>query len=379
MSAHPSNVNIPAYVGIQTGVTGHACSQRLESSLAHAGRHIRYRRPGLVHYGSVLRRRAPPGLPPELQPTEVNVHETLDRRYGEPQIAVNPNTPENIVVVSTDLGYVLGCQEPVRQPECDLIPRQGRGPSPRGFFTTPGFAVNGVFVSFDGGKAWTKIDVSHLHPAGRPEFDSQGDAMITVGPDGTFYLGWDALNWELGDDFLPNAGIAVSKSTDGGLTWSEPVLTGTPADRPWITVDQSTGTIYEVSGCAACPLGPRSTGDPNSPSGTIGDKWLVTSQDGVNWTEPLRLGGTDGTNQFSAVIGTMISAANGVVATTFRSTNAAACAFFVGGIAPCTVCQTSTAGGATWSRHRVPVPFTGADRPWLPRTPRRRGTTPSPP
>ena len=56
----------------------------------------------------------PPGLPPELQPTEVNVHETLDRRYGEPQVAVNPQNPENIVVVSTDLGYVLGCQEPVR-------------------------------------------------------------------------------------------------------------------------------------------------------------------------------------------------------------------------------------------------------------------------
>ena len=305
---------------------------------------------------------APPGQPAGVQPTEVNVHETLERRYGEPQVAVNPMNMENIVVVSTDLGYVLGCQEPVRQPECDLIPREGLGPSPRGFFTTPGFAVNGVFVSFDGGKAWTKIDVSHLHPAGRPEFDSQGDAMITVGPDGTFYLGWDALNWGMADDYLPNAGIAVSKSIDGGLTWSEPVLTGTPADRPWITVDQSTGTIYEVSGCPACPLGPRSTGDPNSPAGTIGDKWLVTSQDGVNWTEPLRLGGTDGTNEFSATIGTMILAANGVVATTFRSTNAAACAFFVGGTAPCTVFQTSTDGGATWSRHRMPVPFMGADR-----------------
>jgi hypothetical protein len=69
-----------------------------------------------------------------------------------------------------------------------------------------------------------------------------------------------------------------------------------------------------------------------------------------------RLGGTDGTNQFSGATASRISAANGVLSATFRSTSNAACAFFVGGSAPCTVFETSTDDGATWSRHRVPVP-----------------------
>ena len=102
--------------------------------------------------------------------------------------------------------------------------------------------------------------------------------------------------------------------------------------------------------------GPGATADPTTPQGTINDRWLVASGDGVRWTTPQRLGGTDGTSQFSGAQSSRISAAHGVLAATFRSTQEAVCAFFVGGMAPCTIFQTTTDDGANWTRRRAPVP-----------------------
>jgi hypothetical protein len=81
----------------------------------------------------------------------------------------------------------------------------------------------------------------------------------------------------------------------------------------------------------------------------------VSSQDGVHWTTPQRLGG-GGVPGFSGASGDTISAANGVLAATFRSTDSSACEFFVAAAAPCTVFETTKDAGATWSRHPVPVP-----------------------
>jgi len=301
----------------------------------------------------------PTGLPPGLQPTEVNVYPTLDRALLGPQLAVNPTDPDNIVLTAVaDQGYTQACIA-AGDPDCDVLPTSFGILTPRGYFETPGFLVKGVFVSFDHGQTWTKVDISDLRVAGRPELDSQNEGGLSVGPDGTFYIQYNSLDWGTPQNFAPAAGVAVTKSTDGGLTWSEPVLTGTPGDFPFLTVDQSTGTVYSLAGNAGSPLcARRSCVDPDSPIlTTFGDAFVTSSQDGVNWTQPHRAGGTDGVLQFNGAGAKGLAAADGVVATTFSSTSAAGCAFFVGGAAPCAVFQTSTDAGATWTRHRVPVAF----------------------
>jgi hypothetical protein len=136
------------------------------------------------------------------------------------------------------------------------------------------------------------------------------------------------------------------------------VVVGTPIDRPWMVSDLSTGTVYVASGSPPANgiLGPFSTGDPNAPSSTISDRWLVSSQDGVHWTTPHRLGG-GGTPGFSISGSNYISAAHGVLAATFRATDSSACMFFVGTSGPCAVFQTTTDSGVTWTRHALPAPL----------------------
>src|SRR5262249_24193054 len=137
---------------------------------------------------------------------------------------------------------------------------------------------------------------------------------------------------------LVDGGIAVSKSTDGGRTWSTPTLTQTGVDRPWMTSDLSNGIIYEASSGGINSS--MSSGDPllphNAP-GAIADRYVVSTPDGVNWTQPEPLGG----GAFSGASGSTISAATGFLAAGFHATSNAACMFFVGTMAPCTIFETS--------------------------------------
>jgi hypothetical protein len=206
------------------------------------------------------------------------------------------------------------------------------------------------------GQSWTKVDLP-LGPL--PEFDKQGDCSVTVDPDGTFYAAWDIFNWNVPLDALKNGGIAASKSTDGGLTWSPAVLTGTALDNPKITTDATTGRVYEASqGAFGSKLATGNPSDPLFPPGIPGDRFVVASADGVSWGPPRGLGGTDGTTYFTVNVGpfnAFMSAAHGVLSAAFRSTSAAACTFFVGTAAPCLVFQTTTDDGATWTRLPAPA------------------------
>lgn len=83
-------------------------------------------------------------------------------------------------------------------------------------------------VSFDGGKTWSATLPNGFIPGltrytndpsvpGTGPYDAAGDPYVAYGPDGTAYLATQAFNF-----FTPPYQIAlyVSRSTDGGLTWS---------------------------------------------------------------------------------------------------------------------------------------------------------------
>ena len=287
-----------------------------------------------------------------LQPTEVNVSRDPTNRYGEPQIAVNPKNPNNLAYAVLAIGVTYACQRQQR-PECEQA-HSVYGPQPRALIENkPGFSHVRVYVSFDRGKTWRQSKVPAV-PPDHPVLVERGDPLITAGPDGTFYLGWDAIRFcDCPTTIIDAGGIAVSKSTNGGRTWSKPVLSGTPVDRPFFAVDQSTGTIYEAS---TGQLGANSKGDPNLPELAIGgpgsDRWLVASRDGVHWSDPKPFGGFTGIGGFG-------DAARGTYATAFKVSKPELC----GGAAQCTLFQTTNDQGTTWSRHMLPIPADASGTP----------------
>jgi hypothetical protein len=71
----------------------------------------------------------------------------------------------------------------------------------------------GYYYSFDGGRTWGDGTLS-----GWPNLDAQGDPAVTCDADGNFYFSVISF-----DRQSPDNGVYVCKSTDGGVTWCEPV------------------------------------------------------------------------------------------------------------------------------------------------------------
>jgi hypothetical protein len=328
-------------------------------------------------------------LPQEITPVDVTGNTA--RRYGAPHIAVNPRDPNNIVVLaSSDMGYTRACLPPPPGSDCEMVEIKAPGMpggrrQPRGFARTPGFMDIGVFVSSDRGRTFSQADISDLVPPDDPRVRARGEGPIAAAPDGSFYIGFNAINW--GDPegtpptWFPNGGVGVVKSSDGGRNWKWVGYSGTPANWPYGGADPITGTFYVTSGIAGLTaLGPRSTGKPDSRAGKTADRWISSTDDGHTWTAPQPLGGSNGERHIGAGHSS-VAAAHGIMATMFVSPNpmfgTAArgndCAFF--GASPsaesCVVFQTSTDAGKTWQRSIVPVPegfktaplalFVGAD------------------
>jgi len=112
--------------------------------------------------------------------------------------------------------------------------------------------------------------------AGTPIRDGANLGSIAAGRNGTLAAVWQDSRFSGG----LRDGIAFSRSTDGGLTWTAPVRVNSvptvPAFVPSVHV-RGDGTI----GVAYYDLR-NNTGDPATlPT----DYWLVRSTDGVNWTE----------------------------------------------------------------------------------------------
>ncbi len=304
----------------------------------------------------------------EIENIDVALDLNGSRRLGAPQIAVNPKDPNNIIVLaSVNMGMTLECQKS-GDPNCELIPQYvdnaSMGKGPRGFMEA-GFSDVGIFVSNDGGKKFHYVDVSMMTPIGHPEINAKGEGPLAVTndePNGTFYVGFNAINWgewEADPPYgFPNGGVGMIKSTDKGETWQGAWLTQTPADWPFGTSDMSTGKVYVSSGTPQSTLGKRSTGETDVEESEIADRWIGSSVNGEDWNGPFPLGGENALGNHVAGSHSAVAAAHGIVSTLFQISNRRSCQALLGKDAamPCIIFQTSENDGETWERHRVPVP-----------------------
>jgi hypothetical protein len=163
-----------------------------------------------------------------------------------------------------------------------------------------------------------------------------GDPMIAFGPDGTLYAAVDAMGVDPSRDKpSPNGEVAFARSSDGGLTWTNPVITGTPIDRPWLSVDQSNGEIYLSSSCAG----------PQTSYCEANTRYIISSKDkGATWSPRVPIDSPE----FPAGRGGSISAARGLLAVTYVS------AKIEGRTCPCLVFATTQDAGRRWDRVVVP-------------------------
>lgn len=194
---------------------------------------------------------------------------------NEIAVAVDPDDPDHIVAGSNDYYYRFNNASGARQA---IVP-------------------TGFFVSFDGGANWIdgQIPMRTGNGAGDPSpaFDGAHDTVLmaqleNVAGHGGFYV-------SQGD-------VSVSYSTDGGMTWSEPVTvmkgTGTgigPAnnavfwDKEWLTVDNHPGSLYYGRAYLTA------TRFLNGPLGSYAESpiYLSYSDDGGRtWSEPKEISGS---------------------------------------------------------------------------------------
>ena len=251
-------------------------------------------------------------------------------RSGEPEITVNPTNPNDLAMVYAQTMLTYANHN-----------FTFAGGLPTALFTAPAFIACGLATSTDGGKSWRLA--GQPFPTISLNATDCGDPTVVASPDGTLYVGSDVLQPPFSPNPGPTMGIGVVKSTDWGQTWSAPVFTGNPVDRPWLKLDSSTGALYQASGVSG------------------GGRTVTASHDGgTTWSAPQPLGsaalpgGSDGT----------IDAARGILAAAYVVGTSGDDGAAVGTIAPETgraastsgpqvVFETSTTDGQSWNRHLV--------------------------
>jgi hypothetical protein len=250
---------------------------------------------------------------------------------GEPEIAVNPTNPKNLLIDWTRFLY-------------------------NPFYNPFNPASADAVVSDNGGLSWHPVNLGL--PVG--PFGNGGDAVAAAGPDGTLYAGNGvATAVSTGGPaggFTVHGKDQVTRSTDEGETWSAPVETmgsdnarfapGTnpqdPFDRPWLAVDQSSNTVY----ASGANVGNH-------------ERFVTASTDEAQSFGPIY---PVDSPTYPGIGGT-IAAVKRVLAVAYTASKAP------GASCPCVIFETSTDYGATFTRHVVPLvnassspdPFLAAD------------------
>lgn len=143
---------------------------------------------------------------------EMDMTQSNGTREGQPVVAVNPRNPNNLVYVTTRF-YPLPSLEP----------------------------IGGCFLAytFDRGRTWTNITADY--PLGTAPMC--GEPQVFPDANGTFYILNNQVFFDLADNMASHP--QLSKSTDGGKTWSVPSVT--PLYMQGATklrIDLATGKVY---------------------------------------------------------------------------------------------------------------------------------------
>lgn len=185
----------------------------------------------------------------------------------EPWVAVDPTNPKHIVGVWQQDRYSNG--------------------GSRGLLAA---------VSFNGGKSWQTSLAPFSRCAGGNaanggDYERASDPWVTFAPDGTIYQIALAFN-----DSNPTNAVLVSRSTDGGLTWSNPVtlIRDTAAtvfnDKESITADPNDARfVYAVWDRLVFPSEQARGRAPERAIGFRGPTWFARTTDGGNTWEPARV------------------------------------------------------------------------------------------
>jgi hypothetical protein len=284
---------------------------------------------------------------------------SASRGAGEPIITIDPKDPNTILVgVSANLHKVEG--------QSLIVTEKGFDPdSLVAYRNTPGSSISTFAISHDRGQTWRYFDDPFRD---YDRMNTTGNQFVGASADGTLYIGaisffpQNATPLIKKNEVLPSpghllyGGTDLAWSDDHGKTWGTPVrvmgqsspleeyapgvkpnLRGsTPYDRPYLTADNATGTIYvSGSGTGTDPVHQETF---LRASDDKGKSWgLITSFDAPDYPQ--------------SGFPSRPAAANGAVALAYIASSVPSSAG--SGKCPCTVVGISRDEGKTFDRHVV--------------------------
>jgi hypothetical protein len=170
---------------------------------------------------------------------------------------------------------------------------------------------NAAGVSLNGGATWQIVTFPDVTVCTGGEFDRASDPWVSFGPDGIAYAmhlvtDGDTISGRPGG--FGRNGMMVQTSTDGGLSWNDPVLIAEDTegddlhDKNSLTADPTRpGFAYAVWDLLDLPTGAAINPDRGVFGGGLGFKGAAlisrTTDGGQTWSEPKTLYNPGGVNQ----------------------------------------------------------------------------------